>query len=94
MSYSTVLDKPLKTARRAEVPTVDGESVIQELGYSETKIYRFHWITTEELQAKIQELEGEAVDGWIIVGEVGRTPIHEALDLYNAQVTMHRMVST
>jgi hypothetical protein len=68
--------------------------MIQELGYSETKVYRFHWITTDELQAKIQELEAEAADGWVIVGEVGRTPIHEALDLYNAQVTMRRLTST
>jgi hypothetical protein len=94
MPYSTVFDKPLKTARRSEVPTLDGESMIQELGFSETKVYRFHWITTDELQAKIQELEAEAADGWVIVGEVGRTPIHEALDLYNAQVTMRRLTST
>jgi hypothetical protein len=94
MPYSTVLDKPLKTARRAEVPTIDGESVIQELGYSETKIYRFYWITTDELQDKIRELEAEAEEGWVIVGEVARTPIHEALDLYNAQVNMRRLVAT
>jgi hypothetical protein len=94
MPYSTVLDKPLKTARRAELPTIDGESVIQELGYSETKIYRFYWITTDELQDKIRELEAEAEEGWVIVGEVARTPIHEPLDLYNVLVNMRRLVST
>jgi len=94
MPYSTVFDKPLKMARRSEHPTLDGESVIQELGFVETKVYRFHWITTDELQAKIAELESEAVDGWIIVEEVSRTAIHEALDLYNAQVTMRRYVAS
>ena len=90
MGYSTVFDKPLKTARRAETPTIDGESVIQELGFIETKGYRFHWITTAELQEKILEFEAEAVDGWVIVGDVGREAIHEALDLYNARVVMRR----
>lgn len=94
MAYSTVFDKPIKVARRAERPTVDGESVIQELGYVETKIYRFYWITTEELQAEIERLEAEAEDGWVISGEVTRTPICEPLDLYNAQVVMRRLVSS
>jgi len=94
MGYSTVFDKPLKAERRVEYPTIDGESIIQGMGYVEMKIYRFHWITTDELQAKIIELESEAVDGWVFVGEVARTPIHEALDLYNAQVVMRRMVSS
>ena len=90
MAYSTVFDKPLKSARRTENPTIDGESVIQELGFIETKAYRFHWITTAELQGKVLELEAEAVDGWVIVGDVSREPIHEALDLYNARVVMRR----
>ena len=94
MGYSTVFDKPLKTARRAETPTIDGESVIQELGFIETKAYRFHWITTAELQEKILEFEAEAVDGWVIVGDVSREAIHEALDLYNARVVMRRHTAT
>ncbi len=51
MAYSTVFDKPLRVARRAELPTIDGESVIQEMGYIWVKGYRFQWITTDELQA-------------------------------------------
>jgi hypothetical protein len=94
MAYSTVIDRPLKMARRTENPTIDGESIIQELGYVETKTYRFYWITTPELQAEIEKLEAEAEDGWVIVGDVSRSPIHEALDLYNAQVTMRRLVSS
>ena len=94
MAYSTVFDKPLKSARRTENPTIDGESVIQELGFIETKAYRFHWITTAELQGKVLELEAEAVDGWVIVGDVSREPIHEALDLYNARVVMRRHTAT
>lgn len=94
MAYSTVFDKPLKSARRTENPTIDGESVVQELGFIETKAYRFHWITTAELQGKVLELEAEAVDGWVIVGDVGREPIHEALDLYNARVVMRRHTAT
>ena len=58
MAYSTVFDKPLKSARRTENPTIDGESVIQELGFIETKAYRFHWITTAELQGKVLEWQG------------------------------------
>lgn len=91
--YSVVLDKPLKQKRVAERPTVDGESVLQALGFRETKIYRFFWITTAELQDEIQRKEEETADGWIITGEIGRTPIHDALDLYNAVITMQRMVS-
>jgi len=94
MAYSVVVDKVLKTKRRNENPTVDGESIIQELGCVEQKTYRFFWITTEELQAEIEKLEAEAEDGWVIVGEVSRSPIHEALDLYNAQVVMRRLVSS
>jgi hypothetical protein len=94
VAYSTVFDKPLKMKRRAELPTIDGESVVQELGFIERKAYRFFWITTEELQAEIQAKEAEAVDGWVIVGEVGREAIHEALDLYNAQINMQRYVSS
>ena len=94
MAYSTVFDKPSKSARRTENPTIDGESVVQELGFIETKAYRFHWITTAELQGKVLELEAEAVDGWVIVGDVSREPIHEALDLYNARVVMRRHTAT
>ncbi len=93
MAYSTVFDKPVKTKRRSENPTIDGESIVQELGYVETKVYRFFWITTNELQAEIVEKEEEAEDGWVIVGDVPRTAIHEALDLYNAQITMRRFVA-
>ena len=64
MAYSTVLDKPLKVKRRSDFPTIDGESIIQELGYMETKIYRFYWITTAELQTELEALEAEA-DGWM-----------------------------
>ena len=91
--YSIVFDKPVKTKRRTEHPTIDGESIVQELGYNEVKVYRFFWITTDELQAEIAAKEAEAEDGWVIVGEVSRTAIHEALDLYNAQITMHRYVA-
>jgi len=94
MAYSTVLDKSLKMKRRSEVPTVDGESVVQELGFIEKKTYRFYWITTAELQAEIDAKEEEAVDGWVIVGEVTRSPIAEPLDLYNAQINMQRHVSS
>ncbi len=92
--YSTVFDKPLKTKRRAELPTIDGESVVQELGFIEVKAYRFFWITTDQLQAEIEAKEAEAVDGWVIVGGVSRTPICEPLDLYNAQITMQRHVAS
>ena len=94
MSFSTVIDKPMKVARRSEQPTIDGESVIQELGFIETKVIRFYWITTDELQAEIVKLEAEAEDGWVIVGEVGRPPISEPLDLYNASITMRRHVAS
>lgn len=94
MRYSTVFDKPLKIKRRVEQPTIDGKSVVQELGYIERKTYRFFWITTAELQQEIQAKESEAYDGWVIVGDVGRTAIHEALDLYNAQINMQRYVSS
>lgn len=94
MAYSTVIDQPLKTKRQSENPTIDGESVIQELGYIETKVYRYYWITTAELQTELQAREAESVDGWVIQGEVGRTPISEPLDLYNAQITMRRFVSS
>jgi hypothetical protein len=94
MAYSTVFDKPFKTKRRTELPTIDGESVVQELGFIERKVYRFYWITTAELQSEIEAKEAEAVDGWVIVGDVSRTAIHEALDLYNAQINMQRHVSS
>jgi hypothetical protein len=94
VAYSTVFDKPLKMKRRTEMPTVDGESVVQELGSIERKIYRFFWITTAELQAEIEAKEAEAVDGWVIVGDVTRSPISEPLDLYNAQINMQRYVSS
>jgi hypothetical protein len=94
MGFSTVLDKPLKQKRRTERPILTGESIVQELGVVETKTYRFFWITTAELQAKIQELEQEAADGWVIVGDVSRTAVHDALDLYNASVTMHRYMTS
>lgn len=93
MAYSIVFDKPIRVARRVEMPTIDGESVVQELGYVWTKAYRFQWITTDELQAKIQELEAEVVDGWVIVGDVARDPVHEALDLYFARVSMRKYSS-
>ncbi len=94
MAYSTVYDKPLKTKRVTNIPTIDGESVVQELGFVETKAYRFHWITTAELQDEIKGKEEEAADGWVLVGEVRRVPIHEALDLYNAEIQMMRYTST
>ncbi len=92
-SYSKVIDSPVKTKRRSEHPVVDGTSVIQELGYIERKVYRFYWITTVQLQAEIEALESEADDGWVLSGEPSRTPIHEALDLYNVTVAMHRYTS-
>lgn len=92
--YSTVFDKPVKVKRRSEHPTVDGESIIQELGYVETKIYRFYWIRTDELNEEIRRKEEEASDGWFIAGEVSRSPIAEPLDLYNAQLVMRRYVSS
>lgn len=93
MSYSKVSDKPLKLKRRSEFPTIDGGGVVQELGFIETKTYRYYWITTDELQAVIADLEAEAEDGWVIVNEPARTPIAEPLDLYNVQITMRRHVA-
>lgn len=94
MAYSTVYDLPYRVARRVEMPTIDGESVVQELGYLWIKGYRFHWMTTAELQARLALLEAEASEGWVIVGEVAREAIHEALDLYNVRVQMHKYSST
>ena len=92
-SYSKVVDYPLKQKKRSEHPTLDGSSIIQELGSLEEVVYRFYWIKTSELQAEIDVAESEAEDGWMIMGRVARTPIHEALDLYNAQLAMQRHVS-
>jgi len=94
MAYSTVFDQPIKQKRRSEHPTIDGSVVIQELGYVETKIYRFYWIRTAELQDEIEAKEEEAADGWVIAGEPARTPICEPLDLYNAQIVMRRFVES
>ena len=92
-SYSKVIDSPVKTKRRSEHPVVDGTSVIQELGYIERKVYRFYWITTAQLQGEIEALESGADDGWMLTREPSHTPIHEALDLYNVTVAMHRYTS-
>lgn len=92
MAYSTVITPAVQVRRRSERPTVDGSSIIQELGYGESKTYRFFWITAAQLQAEILILEAMASDGWVIVGDVSKTAVHEALDLFNAQVTLHRYV--
>jgi hypothetical protein len=92
--YSIVYFKPLKQKRISERPVIDGGSVIQELGFIETEVWIYHWITTSQLQDRISFHEDASKDGWVIVGEVPRTPIHEALDLFNAQVTLHRYVAT
>lgn len=91
--YSIVEFKPLRQKRRSENPTIDGGSIIQELGFEEWWISIYHWITTAQLQDRIALHEEAAVDGWVIQGQVGRTPIHEALDLFNAQVTLHRYIA-
>jgi hypothetical protein len=92
MAYSVVRDLPFRVKRRVPIPTVDGNSVIQELGYLERQAYRFYWIRTSELQLEIEALEDLAGEGWIIAGEPSRTPIVEPLDLYNVSVTLERMV--
>lgn len=92
MAYSTVITPAIRVRRRSERPTVDGSSIIQELGYGETKSYRFFWITAAQLQAEIEILEAMASDGWVITGEVSKSAIHDALDLFNAQVNLHRYV--
>ena len=90
--YSIMIDDPLRQKRESETPIIDGGSVIQTMGYIERKTYRYYWITTPQLQAELVLLEEQGADGWIIDG-VNRAPIADPLDLYNAQVTMHRQVS-
>jgi len=94
VAYSTVWERPIKTKRRANIPTIDGESVVQELGYVEVQGWRFYWITNSELQDEIDLKEAMASDGWVLVGDPNRTPIHDALDLYNARITVSRFVAT
>lgn len=94
MSFSTVVIGPFKTRRRGVRPTVDGNSVIQELGFQEDVIYLYHWITNTELQDMIEEKEELAAAGWVINGEVAKDQIHEALDLFNARIVMQRLVSS
>ena len=93
MSYSTVHLRPVRTKVRSEQRTIDGNSVIQELGYLEEQSYIFDWITTDELQAEIDRLEETAADGWM-TERPARTQIHPALDLFRVQVNMHRFIAT
>ncbi len=94
MAYSTVWERPLKTKRMVDFPTIDGESVVQELGFIEVQSWRFDWISTAELQDEIELKEAMAEDGWVINEEIKRTAIHEALDLYSAKISVRRYSAT
>lgn len=94
MGFSKVTDPVVRIPRQREHPLVDGESIIQQLGYLERKIIRLYWITNEELQTEIDLLETEADEGWIIDGEPARTPIQDPLNLYNVVINMKRLVAT
>jgi len=94
MGYSKVVDPVVKIPRQKEHPLVNGESVVQQLGYLERKIVRLYWITNAELQTEITAIEAEAGEGWVIDGEPGRTPVQDPLDLYNVVINMRRVVAT
>lgn len=92
MAYSKVEEPALKTKRVNAMPLIGGAGSIQSLGYIEKKTHRFFWITTAEYQA---EIDAEVAAGWTIDGDPGRTLVHKALpDLFNAEVTYYRFLST
>lgn len=94
MGYSKVIDPVLKIPRQSPHPLVDGDQIVQQLGYIERKVIRLFWITTAQLQTEIDALEADADDGWVIDGEPARTPIQDPLDLYNVVISMRRQVSS
>ena len=89
MVYSKVIDPPVRKKIRIETVLVDGSPDIQDFNYMEEKSVRFGWITNNELQNEVNGLESESVDGWVVEG-VSRSPVIEQLDLYFAEVKMHR----
>lgn len=89
MRYSKLVDGPIRIPRTVEHPTLDGGAVIQKLGVKETVTYRYYWITKEELQAELDSLLEQA---WVLDGEPSLTPVAPPLDLYNANVKLHRLV--
>lgn len=89
MSYSKIVDGPIRIPRIVEHPTLDGGAVLQKLGVRETVTYRYYWIMKEELQAELDGLLGQ---DWVLDGEPSLTPVVPPLDLYNATVKLHRLV--
>ena len=89
MAYSKIIDPPIKRKIRIETVLVDGSPDIQDFNYIEEKVIRYGWITNIELQNEIDNFEAQVVDGWIVEG-VSRTPVIESLDLYLAEIKMHR----
>lgn len=90
-----MIDDPIYLSRRSIHPTVDGNVVIQEMGYVWQWVWRFQWITTPELQEWIGTLEGYSADGWFLADQrVERTPVTDPLDLYNARITLERYTDT
>lgn len=89
MAYSKIIDPPIKRKIRIETVLVDGSPDIQDFNYIEEKVIRYGWITNIELQNEIDNFEAQVVDGWIVEG-VSRNPVIEPLDLYLAEIKMHR----
>ena len=89
MAYSKIIDPPIKRKIRIETVLADGSPDIQDFNYIEEKVIRYGWITNIELQNEIDNFEAQVVDGWIVEG-VSRNPVIEPLDLYLAEIKMHR----
>lgn len=92
MAYSKVTDPVVRMLRRSENILIEGDADIQDLNYIERKAIRIYWAINSEIQAEIVSAEAEVSNGWIIDGEISRTPVVEPLNLYNAVINMHRYV--
>lgn len=75
------------------VPTVDGNAVVQHMGYVRRKLVTVLWANDPALvEEKIRELE---VDGYVREGSVNiNMAVHEMVCLYNATATLVKYAPT
>jgi hypothetical protein len=88
MSRPFVVDSPEIThIRQAEHVFVGGNAALQNLGNYTSKTIKMFWATAAEINTQITAIHGS---GWALDGEPSVTPIYLTLDIYNAELSMHK----
>lgn len=88
MAMPFIVEGPETTwKRQSEFVLIGGTSETQILGNFTSKVWKMFWASAAEVNAKVLEIQN---DGWILDGEPGLTPIYPPLDIYNAELRVHK----